>query len=1032
MTAFLHHLLQRKVIANALMVIFLLGGLYSGTTIRQELMPVRAEGQVQVAVALPGAAPDEIDSAILVGVENAVRGLKGIKRVDAEAREGMGVVRLALLAGADPQQVLGEVKNAVDRITTFPRDAEKPLVTIPAEVEKALSLVVSGDQPPLWLRRTAEAVRGDLRARAGLTRVEMTFPRDHEISVEIPEKALRQYGLSLEDVAAAIRRSSLDLPGGTLFSRHADIALRTTERRERAEAFADVVVAENTAGGPLKLAEIADLKAGFGPSPILCWFNGEPAIQLDVFAVGDETPAAVEAAVRTYLDTFARHAYPGVDITIFENAAAAYRSRMALLIDNALIGLVLVLAALGLFLTPQLAFWVMAGIPTALLGGLLLLPLLGASLNMLSLFAFIVTIGVVVDDAIMVGEAIHAHRCRGLDHRSAAVQGLKEMGGPVLLATATTIIAFMPAFFIPGAMGVLFRQIPAVVVAVLLASLVEALFILGTHLAEEGPPRPWLHALARPQAVVNARLETFVQGPFRSLLAGGLRHPGVLAAGAIAMLMVTLGGLMGGLLGFSFTPTIEADTVMAQATLPYGSPRDRSIAVQESLVVAANRVLEDKGMRSPGIFSLIGTRLEDGEVEVETLAGSHYVSVLMALPPESQRTLSGPAFAAAWGAAFGEPDQLEALNFSGETQAGGGEPIRLEVFHPDPAVAHSAALSLGERLRMLPGLTAIDDGLRAGKPAFEIRLKKGAPPMGLTAEAVANQIRHRFHGTEALRFVRGGNEVKVMVRLSGAERGRREALENVLLKNPGGALVPLTAVADIVQSRTATGLARRDGRRIFPVTADIRFGLDGDVVEAVLEEKILPALKAEFPGLSIGLGGEEEEEAASLGALGKGFVVAVGLIYLLLALHFNTYRQPLLVLSVVPFSGIGAIWGHVLLGVDLSIVSVIGIVAMAGVVVNDSLVLVTAYNRQRAGGDGHRAAILNAACQRFRPILLTSVTTICGLTPLLLERSEQAQFLIPAAVSLSFGLLFGTVITLVLLPGLLGLFPGRGPLEGKR
>jgi multidrug efflux pump subunit AcrB len=1026
----LRPLVKRKVFANALMVLLLLGGVMGAATIRQELMPAQAERAVAVAVELPGASPGEVDRALVMPVENAVRGLDGVKRVDASAREGRGEVTLTLLEGVDPQQVLGDIKNAVDRITTFPRDAEKPVVSIPAQVDKALSIVLYGDQPPAWLRRAAEMVRDDLRTQVGLRKVQLAFPSDHEIAVEIPEAALRQHGLTLEAVAASIRESTADLPGGTLFANRADIALRTAERREAAEAFADVVIARNAAGIPLRLAEIADLSDGFGPSPVAVWFNGKPAIQIDVFAVGGETPISVAAAVQRYLDTVGRKTYPGVEMMVFENQAAAYRSRMTLLIDNALIGLALVLVTLGLFLTPQLAFWVMMGIPTALLGGLLLLPLFGASLNMLSLFAFIVTIGVVVDDAIMMGEVIYVHRNRGLDPLTAAVRGLREMGGPVLLATATTIIAFMPAFFIPGAMGVLFRQIPAVVVAVLLVSLVEALFILPAHLATAHPAPTWLKHLARPQAALNARLERFIQGRFRIWLTAALARPLVLIALALSLLMVTLGAVAGGLLGFSFTPVIETDTVIAQATLPYGSPRRQSVAVQRRLVASARAVLDDHGMAPSGIFSLIGTRLEEGEVEVETLAGSHYVSVLMALPPAEKRPASGRELAAAWETAYGPPNQLTALNFTGEQRVGGGEPIQLEVFHPDPDKARLAARSLGNYLRSFPGLTAVDDGLRAGKPQLDIRLQSNGLQMGLTAAAVAEQVRHRFHGAEALRFVRDGNEVRVMVRLSAAERRHREALEAVVLKRPAGALVPLTAVAAIEETRSFTTIARRDGKRIYPVTADIRFGLSDDVVEAVLEEQILPRLKAEFPGVGIGFGGDEAEEDEALGTLGIGFLIALSATYLLLTLHFNTHWQPLLVLSVIPFSCIGAVWGHILLGYDLSIVSLIGVVAMTGVVVNDSLVLVTAYNRQRNIAEAPLPAILNAVCQRFRPILLTTLTTFCGLMPLLLETSEQAQFLIPAAVSLNFGLIFGTAITLVLVPGLLRIFAGDRHRQG--
>ena len=495
------------------------------------------------------------------------------------------------------------------------------------------------------------------------------------------------------------------------------------------------------------------------------------------------------------------------------------------------------------------------------------------------------------------------------------------------------------------------------IVPVLLVSLIESLFILTAHLAVDKPERPWLAWLSRPQQIVNSRLEFFVQGKFRNFLKAGISRPGILFASALFLLLITIGGIAGGLLGFSFTPTIESDTVIAQATLPYGTPRQKSVAVQQVLVEAANIVLHDNNMESPGMFSLIGTRLEEGEVEVETLTGSHYISVLTALLSEAERTLSGPEFAEAWRNAFGKPDELEALNFTGETNVTGGEPVMLEVFHHDPAVARKAALSLGERLRTIAGLSSVDDGVRVGKPELKICLKDRGLRMGLTATNVAEQIRQRYHGLEALRFVRDGNEVKVMVRLSEKERKHPGTLQEVLLQSPSGVLIPFTEVVDISQTHSFTSMARRDGKRNYPVTADISFGISDDVVEEALEEKILPELIADSPGVSVSFGGEEEEEDDSLYALWNGFLVVLAVIYLLSAFHFNSYTQPLFVLAVIPFSFIGAIWGHILLGYDLSIISVIGIIAMTGVVVNDSLVLTTTYNRCRNDGMDHHRAV---------------------------------------------------------------------------
>ncbi len=1025
MSRILHSLLNRKAFANSIMLLLIAGGLISSMTIRQELLPEMKEREIQVEVELPGASPDDIKTSVLLLIENAVRGLDGIKHVDSEANEGAGIVTMSLLESADVQRVLGDVKIAVDRITTFPREAEKPVVSVPSEVEKALSLTVSGDQPLMWLLRTAESIRDDLRTEMGLRKVEVAFPPEPEISVEVTEKILREYGITLEDIALKISENSLDLPGGNIFSENSDIAIRTSERREWADKFSDIVISQTKSGRPLKLSEIAVLKDTFGDFTVESWFNGNPAILINVYAVGDDSPISVEAKVTEYLEHTAKEKYRGVDINIFENEASAYRSRMSLLVNNALIGLILVIFILGIFLEPRLAFWVMIGMPTSLLGGLLIFPLFNASLNMISLFAFIVVIGVVVDDTIMMGEAIHSYRCKGMDPLSAAVMGLKEMGLPILMATSTTILAFMPMFYVPGSMGVVFRQIPAVIVAVLLVSIVESVFILSVHLADGSHDRSWINFLARPQQVFNERLEILIQGKFKKCIELCLKYPVAAISVFISLMLITAGGVAGGLLEFSFTPTIESDTVIAQAALPYGSPRAESVEIQRKIVDAAYRVLRDNKMESKGVFSLIGTRLEEGEIEVETLAGSHYISVLLGLPPREKRTVSGPEFALEWQKAFGDRGKLESVNFTGETKITGGEPIRLEVFHPDTGTAEKAASFIGEKMGEIPGLSSIDDGVHAGKPQLKLSFKKDGLKMGITAEDMANQVRHRFYGAEAYRFVRDGNEIKVMVRLSEKERGDISTMQEVMLKNQYGSLVPLSQVAEITRNHTRTNLVRRDGKRIFPVTADIMTGISDDFIEDELDEKVLSALTKKFPGVSVTIGGEEEEIDDALGALGNGFMVVLGIIYLLLTLYFNSWKQPLLVMSVIPFSLIGAVWGHIAFGYDLSIVSIMGIIAMAGVIVNDSLVLVTGFNRNISMDMSIHKGIIKAVCDRFRPIILTSLTTIFGLAPLMFETSEQAQFLIPAAISISFGIAFGTLITLTMIPASLWIFSKR-------
>lgn len=1023
MRRFISGLITRKIIAQVLMGILLIGGALSMQSIKQEYLPDRSVPFVQVLVELPGAPSGDIETSIILPIENAVRGIDGIERVEASASEGVGQVGIRLLKGVDPQQALNGIKNAIDRIDTFPANAERPVISIPVETEKVMSLVVYGQQPVVWLRKIAERVRLDLLSASGLTKVELTAPRDLEVSVEVSEETLRSYGLSLDQIAEVIRANASDVSGGTIYSEQSDITLRTMARRDDAIDFLNIPVIENQNGQSVVLSDIASIEDGFGDATIEAWFNGEPAIQIDIFAVGDESPVSVEQTVLAYLEQITNdQRYKGASVIVFENDAQTYRDRMMLLVDNAVAGLLLVLIILALFLTPKVALWVALGIPTSIVGGFLLLPIFGASINMISLFAFIVTIGVVVDDAIMMAEAIYAERAKGFSGLEAASRGFKKMSIPIFLAVTTTILAFMPMFFIPGSLGILFGQISAVVVSVLLVSLIEALIILVVHLAGIEPQSSWVERLSAPQRVINGALERFTRTTFRNFVRLTIYRPGMTIMVGVSALFITFSAIAADWLGFSFTPTVQADTVVAQVTLPYGAPRSQSILVQERLVAAANEVLDETSMESPGIFSLIGARLDEGEVEADNLIGSHYISVLMALPSDSDRTLSGTAFADAWRETTGDIAGAEVVSFSGEANVTGGEPIRLDLFHPDPEISAQAATRLAKEFRNLASLASVTDSQRAGKPEYRIVPTESAARFGLSSEEIGRQVRDRFFGAEAMRIARDGTEVRVMVRLDEKDRESLAALRQILLMTPVGDLVPLLEVARLEVAQTATSLNRRDGRRIYSVTADILAGADEDSIENAIEEDFVPALVRDYPGLVVSTGGEGEEIGESLSALGIGFLYALGGILVLLMIYFNNVKHPLIVVSVIPFAIIGAIWGHIALGYDLSIMSIIGIIAMAGVVVNDSVVLLTAYRQHRSDGLGHKIAVANAACDRLRPIFLTSITTFVGLLPMMLETSEQAQFLIPMAVSISFGLLAATLIVLLLVPAILVAF----------
>jgi len=1016
----LSNLISRPILANLLMIMFLVGGIFMALNIRKEFLPQQPKRIIEISTQLEGASPREIQNSILLAIEDSINGIQGIKRVDSVATQGIGAVTVTLLNGIDATTTLQEIKSAVDRIQTLPTEAERPQVNLASNQEKVMSLLLFGEQTELTLRRYAEKVQNDLRNLDDITRVEIAIPRPMEVSVEIEENTLNKFDLSVENIAEIIRQNSIELGGGTIRSSSTDIVLKTDERRQWASDFEDIPIITSDNGQRLKLGDIAKLTDGFGPSNVFTWYNSQPAIQLNVFAVNGESPSSVEAAVKSYIETL--NFNDAINLIIFENDAEAYRSRVSLLVDNAMIGLVLVLILLALFLEPKLAFWVMMGIPTSLLGGIFLLPLFGATINMISLFAFIITIGIVVDDAIMVAESIFHHRQHGKTKLQASIDGLNEMFIPILLAVGTNILAFLPMFFIPGELGVLFYQIPSVVVAVLIVSLIEALIILAAHLSHEKKSNNkadvWTK-LARPQKIVNQGLEKFVSLHFTKWVSKAVHNVSITFAAMTTLLGITIGLVLGGWIPFSFTPIIEADKVTAEAILPFGTPIQKAIEVQHQLVNAAN----DISSSNHGIFSIIGVRIDEGEVENDTMSGTNIVSVMVSLPPSVEREIGGVEFGRLWESKVEKIEGLEALSVSGEIAVTGGEPLQLELSHSQLETAKQAAIFLGNLLLHHEAVNRIDDGVQTGKPELRFKLTSQGHALGMTSESIAAQIRNRFHGAEALRFQRQSNEVKVMVRLEEKERNQLSALENILVRTPSDNLVPLSLVTEITTATAHTQITRSNGRQVYSVVVNANANFSEDIIEDYLNDVALPKTMEEFPGIKIRFSGEADDEGPALAALGMGMLFVIAVIYSLMAITFNSYIQPLILMSVIPFGIIGSILGHVALGSEISIVSFLGIIAMIGVLMNDSLVLMVTANRFLNDGMSRREAAIQASCRRLRPVLLTSLTTFVGLAPMLFETSEQAQFLIPMAISICFGLLFATIIVLFLIPALYSLLP---------
>ncbi len=1014
---------RNHVAANLVMLLFLVGGLLLSTQVKQEVFPEFSADTITVSVLYRGASPAEVEQGVILSIEDEVRGLDGVKEVRATATESRARVTIELLTGADTGKALQDVKNAVDSILSFPEEAERPIVSLAQIRNRVLTLLVHGPQDEQTLRDLAERIRDELLQRPGVTLIELAAARPLEISLEVPQRHLRAYNLTLARIAREVGQAAIELPAGGVKTPGGEVLLRTQERRDFAREYANIPVAAAPDGSQILVGDIAHIRDGFEETDVEAVLNGQRTVAVRVFRVGNETPQSVSDTVRAYSAELEPELPPGIGLTIWDDRSEVYRGRVNLLVKNAFLGLVLVLLLLGIFLDPKLAFWVTLGIPISILGSFLFLPLTGASINMISLFAFIITLGIVVDDAVVVGENVYEKREQGMPFLQAAIEGTRDIAGPVVFAVLTNIVAFLPLFFAPGTFGKFFGQIPAVVVAVLVVSLVESLFILPAHLSRQTQANRVWAILGKPRRLFHAFLQRCMTQGYQPLLRLALANRYATLATGLALLILAGGAVGGGYIPFSFIPRIDTDVVTAQATLPFGVPMETARRVRHQLLSAAAATVEESGGADilRGTYALVGTPLQSFGPQLAEGAvggGSHLVAVQVLLVPSEQREIGSLEFADAWRAATNHIVGIETLTFNAETNVSEGADIDIQLTHRDRPTLEAAATELARTLAGYAGVRDIDDGFARGKPQLSLRLKPEARSLGINATELARQVRSAFYGAEALRQQRGRNEVRVMVRLPENERRTAYTVEHLMLRTAGGGEIPLFQAATVERDRAYTEIRRREGRRIIAVTADVdKSTANTSVIMAEVLSREIPLLMKKYPGLNYALEGEELARQEMLEALGVSFVFALLCIYGLLAVPFRSYVQPVLVMLSIPFGIIGALLGLTLLGYDLSIISMFGMIALSGVVINDSLVLVVTANRLRTTRQlSASAAISQAGLRRFRPILLTSLTTFFGLTPMIFETSIQARFLVPMAISLGFGLLFATVIILVLLP----------------
>ena len=1015
---------DNSVAANLLMLTFLVGGFMAIPRIRQEVFPSFEIDVIRVSVVYPGASPSEVEQGILLAAEEAVRGLDGVERVTASAVEGMGSVAAELLSDADGTKVLQDIKNEIDRIISFPEEAEEPIVSLMVVHRPVLSVIFYGDVDEATLRSQAESAKSDIALDPRVTVAEVSGSRPLEISIEVPLGKLREHNLTLGAIAEQVRRTSVELGGGGVKTPGGERLVRVEERRDYGSEYADMPILSRPDGSRLLLNDIADVRDGFADVDQETHYNGQRAVNLTVYRVGDEDPVSVSKAAHEFVEKLNARLPATIKTAVVHDRSDLYRDRMGLLIKNAVMGLMLVMLVLGLFLEVRLAFWVMLGIPISFIGCLLFLPYLDVSINMVSMFAFIIAIGIVVDDAIVVGESVYYERETGKSGLAAAVRGVRLVSVPVVFAILTNIIAFLPLLFVPGMMGQLWRDIPIVIIIIFAISLVESLLILPAHLAHQREqPRGWFwRALETPQRLLGGGLSLFAEKVYGPFVQFTLRHRYSTVAVGLAVLILTIGWVKGGRLPFRFFPKVESDRVTATAILPYGTPFEKTRKVAALLRTRAEKVLDAHGGTNvlEGIYVTTGSLSAGfGPFGGEGSSGGHLTSVEVNLVPLDERAITATEFTKLWRKATGPIPGVESLTFKFNIGPSTGSPIDVELSHPNSDILESVASRVAEALKTFAGVVEIDDGVELGKEQFTFTLKPEARSLGITSLDLAQQVRHAFYGAEALRQQRGQDEIKVFVRLPEDERRFEDDIAALILRAPGGAEIPIEEAAHITRSRAYQEIKRVDGRRTVNVTADLESPkhTPGNILRE-LKSGLLPELKKDYPNLAYGLEGEQREQRESMGGMAKGFLVALLALFGLLAVIFKSYAQAVIVLIAIPFGIVGAIGGHIIMGFGMSFVSFMGMVALAGVVINDNILLISTANEYRGEGMTAKEAAAQAPTRRFRPVLLTSVTTFLGLAPMIFETSVQARFMIPMALSLGFGILFATFITLVLVPSL--------------
>lgn len=1003
---------NNPVAANLLMISIVLAGIYSVFTIRKQSFPTIQLDEIHVQIPYLGAAPQEVEEGVVLKVEESVKRIEGIKKIESIAQEGLARVIIDVEEGYDVVELLNEVKVQVDAIPSLPDNTEKPVIYRVKPEQAVLWLQVYGRVSEQMMKAYANQLRDEIVQLPGISSAKVVGAREYEIGIEISQEKLAAYGLSLHQVVQKVRAWSLKMPGGTIKSSNGDILIRTDNQAYNAGDFAEIVIIQRANGTKVTLSDVATVKDGFVEREAFSNFDGQPSVGIQVNSVGNQNDLQISQTVKDYIKQTEPSLPAEVKLAVWGDSSYYLNGRLELMLNNMMMGALLVFFILSIFLQLKLALWVIVGLFVCFLGALAVMPHVDVSINMISLFAFILVLGIVVDDAIIIGESVHNTVQMHGNTAQNVVRGAHQVAVPATFGVLTTIVAFIPMLMVPGASSPIWGSIGMVVILCLIFSLIESKWILPSHLVSRSHKvkndAQGKTLLAKVRNAVNSKLSGFIEHVYSPFLAQCIHYRYTVLAGFLAFLIITVGLVASGAVRFVFFPNLPSDYVQASITMEDGTPdvvTNQALARLESALYAVHKAhYADMPEQVIAHSSAFNTGQTTGLIWAE-------------LNRDYSGKIDGVQIANYWREQFGEMAGVRSVSFNGSIQGGAGADLEFLFRSDNTEQIAAAAQVLKERLQSYQGVYDVDDSYSGGKDEVQLSVKPAGIALGLELADLSNQVRAAFYGAEVQRIQRDDEEIKVMVRYPKSQRQSIHNLEQMWIDLPNGKRALFSTVAEFKMANGYSSIQRIDYQRSVSVTAKVDKAVaEPGKIATEVSELIIPDILAQYPEVKFELFGASKEEQEAMVSLGIGFLFALVAIYALMAIPLKSYSQPFIIMSVIPFGILGAVIGHMILGLSVSILSFFGVIALAGVVVNDSLILVDFINRARLQGESLLNSIQQAGAKRFRAILLTSLTTFFGLIPIVSETSLQAQIVIPMAVSLAFGILFSTVITLLLLP----------------